>query len=272
MRRTSSIALGRGSPLMASASRSFASATPPSQAIWQSLTNARHSIVTSKKTEATTTPVQDPHVHELRVLTINPGHLKEFVQVSEKALAHKTKEGAKLIGYFNVTLGECTNEVMQIWQWESYKHREQATENLANNPAWEEYTKTVKPMLQHQKYSIILQFPFWPLNYSQTKGGIYELRTYRLIPGAVWVWGDYWEQGLKHRSKYVQPVAAWYTEIGHLNTVHHLWRYDDMDQRRQLREAVWDEPGWSEIVELTHPLIQTMDSRILTPTDFSPLQ
>jgi hypothetical protein len=28
----------------------------------------------------------------------------------------------------------------------------------------------------------------------------------------------------------------------------------------------------SEIVELTHPLIQTMDSRILTPTDFSPLQ
>jgi hypothetical protein len=32
-------------------------------------------------------------VHELRVLTINPGHLKEFVQVSEKALAHKTKEG-----------------------------------------------------------------------------------------------------------------------------------------------------------------------------------
>ncbi len=38
-------------------------------------------------------PVQDPHVHELRVLTINPGHLKEFVQVSEKALAHKTKEG-----------------------------------------------------------------------------------------------------------------------------------------------------------------------------------
>jgi hypothetical protein len=97
---------------------------------------------------------------------------------------------------------------MQIWQWESHKHREQATENLANNPAWEEYTKyevepvcsaacfdrsltarhgivavlhrgvrrTVKPMLQHQKYSIILQFPFWPLEYPETKGGIYELR------------------------------------------------------------------------------------------------
>jgi hypothetical protein len=55
--------------------------------------------------------------------------------------AHGVGVGAKLIGYFNVTLGECTNEVMQIWQWESYKHREQATENLANNPAWEEYTK-----------------------------------------------------------------------------------------------------------------------------------
>jgi hypothetical protein len=39
--------------------------------------------------------VEDPHVHELRVLTISPGHLKEFVQVSEKALPHKTKEGGR---------------------------------------------------------------------------------------------------------------------------------------------------------------------------------
>jgi hypothetical protein len=229
--------------------------------------------VTSKKTEAQASHhVEDPHVHELRVLTINPGHLKEYVQVSEKAMPLKSKEGAKLIGYWNVTLGEGTNDVIQIWQWESHKHRERATENLNKNPAWEEYTRTVKPMLQNQKYSIILQFPFWPLQYPETKGGIYELRTYRLIPGAVWVWGDYWEQGLKHRSKYVQPVAAWYTEIGELNTVHHLWRYDDMDQRRKLREAVWDEPGWAEIVELTHPMIQKMDSRILTPASFSPLQ
>jgi hypothetical protein len=75
-----------------------------------------------------------------------------------------------------VTLGEGTNDVIQIWQWESHKHRERATENLNKNPAWEEYTRTVKPMLQNQKYSIILQFPFWPLQYPETKGGIYELR------------------------------------------------------------------------------------------------
>jgi hypothetical protein len=37
--------------------------------------------------------VEDPHVHELRVLTINPGHLKEYVQVSEKAMPLKSKEG-----------------------------------------------------------------------------------------------------------------------------------------------------------------------------------
>jgi len=269
---TSYVGLRRASPAHMSASSllraAYASASVPTQTLWQSLTN--RTMVSTKKSEAT--KVEDPHINELRMLTISPGHLKEYVTVSEKFLEHKTKEGAKLLGYWNVTLGECTNEVVQIWQWESHKHRQTAHQNLAKNPAWEEYTKTVKPMIQHQKYSIVLQFPFWPFLQPESNGGIYELRTYHLIPGAVWVWGNYWEQGLKHRSKYVQPVCAWYTEIGLLNTVYHLWRYDDMDQRRRLREAVWDEPGWAEIVELTHPLIKEMDSRILTPTKASPLQ
>jgi len=246
-----------------------AAAASSRRTLAESSTNAQQAIVSTKKSEAST---KDLNVHELRVLKIHPAHLNDYVQLSEEAVSHKIKEGAKMIGCWNVTLGECTNEVVQIWQWESYKHREQATENLAHNPAWEKYTRTVKPMIQNQNYSVILPFPFWPLVYPETKGGIYELRTYNLIPGAVWVWGDYWEQGLKHRSKYIQPIAAWYTEIGVLNTVHHIWHFDNMDQRRQLREAVWDEPGWSEVVELTHPLIQKMDSRIMHPTSFSSLQ
>jgi len=180
--------------------------------------------------------------------------------------------GCKLIGYWSTVLGATTNEVVQIWQWDSYKKREEVMEGLESHKDWQSYIVKAKPMIRHQDYSIVLQFPFWPLQSPETPGGIYELRSYRLNPGSVFVWKSYWEQGLKHRSKYIQPVGAWYTEIGVLNTVYHLWHFKDMDQRRQLREAVWNEPGWAEVVELTQPLIQEMESKILKPAPCSPLQ
>ncbi len=78
--------------------------------------------------------------------------------------------GAKLIGYWSTVLGECTNDVVQIWQWPSYKDREHTMETLSSHKEWNEYTRKVKPMIRNQKYSIVLQFPFWPLHYPETKG------------------------------------------------------------------------------------------------------
>ncbi|KAI0239360.1 hypothetical protein LSAT2_009921 [Lamellibrachia satsuma] len=69
-----------------------------------------------------------------------------------------------------------------------------------------------------------------------------------------------------------EAVAGFFAQIGELYTVQHLWAYDDLESRKQVRAAAWAKPGWDECVAYTVPLIRHMKARILIPTSFSPLQ
>jgi hypothetical protein len=44
------------------------------------------------------------------------------------------------------------------------------------------------------------------------------------------------------------PAGAWFTQVGPLHTVHHLWQYPDLEQRKLTREKAWEVSGWSETV------------------------
>ncbi len=58
---------------------------------------------------------------------------------------------------------------------------------------------------------------------------------------------------------------------GDLDTVHHLWQFADLEERRSGREKSWGVPGWGETVHKTVPLIQNMRSRIMVPMPWSPV-
>lgn len=80
-------------------------------------------------------------------------------------------------------------------------------------------------------------------------------------------WETNWRRGLEARRKYVQPVAAYFTQvspllvlmhyepsltsrqIGGLHTVHHLWHYPNLDERKKTRDAAWQ----VEVRPLTAP-------------------
>jgi hypothetical protein len=32
-------------------------------------------------------------------------------------------------------------------------------------------------------------------------------------------------RGIEARRKWVSPVGAWFSQVGHLHQVHHLWQY-----------------------------------------------
>lgn len=80
------------------------------------------------------------------------------------------------------------------------------------------------------------------------------------------------KRGLEVRKKFCQPVGAWFSQLGRLNTVHHMWVYPDLETRKLNREEAWKEEGWAETVHSTVPLIQDMTARILKPLHFSPLK
>ena len=65
------------------------------------------------------------------------------------------------------------------------------------------------------------------------------------------------------RKKYTRPIGAWFTQIGPLHTVHQLWKYEDLGNRKELREAAWQENEWSSTVTKTASLTEKMETRTM---------
>jgi hypothetical protein len=96
---------------------------------------------------------------------------------------------------------------------------------------------------------------------------IYEIRTYTLKPGSIPEFEKRFEASLSGRLKYSELAAFWHTDIGPLNQVIHVWPYEDLQQRTQVRAKTAQEPNWPPKVS---DLILNMESQIFIPAPFSP--
>ncbi|HEX2366756.1 MAG TPA: NIPSNAP family protein [Bradyrhizobium sp.] len=95
---------------------------------------------------------------------------------------------------------------------------------------------------------------------------IYELRTYTVKPGTV---GDM----VKAASTLSREIRGdnfgklegyWFTEIGPLNQVMHLWSYSDLNERARLRAELAKNARWTgEYVALIRPLLARQEVRLL---------
>ncbi|MBM3222652.1 MAG: NIPSNAP family protein [Candidatus Tectomicrobia bacterium] len=96
---------------------------------------------------------------------------------------------------------------------------------------------------------------------------IYEIRTYTLKPGTVAQFEKNFEVALPGRIK-VSPLAAfWHTEMGPLNQVIHVWEYENLQHRSDVRAEAAKVPGWPPA---SGDAIVNMESEIWTPAPFSP--
>lgn len=96
---------------------------------------------------------------------------------------------------------------------------------------------------------------------------IIEVRTYQLKPGQVPEFEKRFGEALPAREKFSKLSALWHTEVGPLNEVTHIWTYDSLDQRAQVRAAAIEAKAWPPP---TGDLIASMQSEIFIPAPFSP--
>ena len=102
---------------------------------------------------------------------------------------------------------------------------------------------------------------------------IYDVRIYDLKPGMV---DEYMaaarEVGLPVRESHGVKLAGWYyTEIGTLNQVIHIWAYEDIGDLERKMEAVRNDPRWiNEYVPRVQPLLAAQRSQIMNAADFFP--
>ncbi len=73
---------------------------------------------------------------------------------------------------------------------------------------------------------------------------IYEVRTYTLKPGSVAKFEENVAKALPAREKYSKLGGFWHTEIGPLNQVIHIWPYESIEERNEIRAEAVKDPDW----------------------------
>ncbi|MBT6681793.1 MAG: NIPSNAP family protein [Chloroflexi bacterium] len=96
---------------------------------------------------------------------------------------------------------------------------------------------------------------------------IHEFRTYDLIPGSI---GEYIKRVsdvIEERKKLSPLVGYFYTEVGRLNRVLHIWQYDSVEHRNETRAAAVAGGNWPPN---SQELIEHQYSEIYVPASFLP--
>src|ERR1700759_4185647 len=95
---------------------------------------------------------------------------------------------------------------------------------------------------------------------------LYELRTYTLRPGTI---GDMVKAAstLSHDIRgndFGKLEGYWFTEIGPLNQVMHMWSYSDLNERARLRAKLAKNSRWvGEYIPVIRPLLMRQEVRLL---------
>jgi hypothetical protein len=105
---------------------------------------------------------------------------------------------------------------------------------------------------------------------------IIDHRTYRIKPGHTQVHlGIYEEYGFKPQTRHLgQPFAYLFAETGDVNTVVHLWAYEDAADRTRRRAAMMADPEWQVYLKKLNEsgLLTAQNTSIMLPAKFAPIK
>ena len=99
---------------------------------------------------------------------------------------------------------------------------------------------------------------------------IVEERMYTLHAGkAAEYLKSYEQEGLAiQRPILGRFLGYYYSEIGTLNMVMHMWAYEGFDERETRRAKLAQDPRWLAYGVKVRPLVLTQENRILRPAPF----
>ncbi|MGE0846895.1 MAG: NIPSNAP family protein [Flavobacteriaceae bacterium] len=101
-----------------------------------------------------------------------------------------------------------------------------------------------------------------------------EERIYLAHPGKMGEFLKIYEaEALPLQLKYLENMVGFFTsEIGTLNQIVHMWKYESLDDRAARRARMAADPAFPAYLAKATPLLAKMENRILIPTSFSALR
>ncbi len=101
---------------------------------------------------------------------------------------------------------------------------------------------------------------------------IYELRTYTLYVGKLGEATEiYQTHGWPVLQKHEKNLIGYFTgDVGGLNQLVHLWRFEDDADRRRFWAEIYADEGFQAFAKLFRPLIQSQENKLLLAAPWGP--
>lgn len=214
----------------------------------------------------------DPEtIYELQIHDVHPGKMDQYLKNCENIVneLQSKEKNTQLVGSFRVEVGDM-DQCVNIWRYKmGYPTASKTHKLLRTDKSLINLTQDEVKFLRKRENQLMAAFSFWGHTEPAIRNCNYEMRTYILKPGTMIEWGNNWARGLNYRQN---RVAGYFSQIGQLYIAHHIWHYDDYQNRKAVREQAWRKSGWDEVVAYTVPLIREMRSRWMVGNSFSPLR
>lgn len=204
-------------------------------------------------------------IYEIRTYGIAPGSVAEVEKRFGEGYEYR-KKYSPLTAFLHTEIGPL-NEVVHIWGYQDLAERARIRAEAAKDPNW---PPKIRDFVRTMRSEIVVPFDFVPAPQPGRMGPIFELRYYTLKPGMLPDVAKGWGEKLPDRMKLSPVVLAGGVEFGKANGFVHIWAYQSLDQRMQIREearkkGVWPPPGGGD-------RLLTQETKICLPAAFSPLQ
>ncbi|KAI8505224.1 Nipsnap [Branchiostoma belcheri] len=214
-------------------------------------------------------------VYEMQIHDVKPEYFEQYKEMTEEYYPriHQSSEfPGEVKGSWYTAFGY-QDQAVHLWIYrDGYDGVTRSEEALLGDKEMRQFIEKRQNMLRARSNQLLLEFSFWGEPQPREGFNVYEMRSYQLKPGTMIEWGNNWARGIQHRQENSEAVGGFFSQIGPLYCVHHLWAYKDLQARKATRESAWRKPGWDQCVSYTVPLIRKMESRVMHPAPFSPLQ
>src|ERR1044072_5949457 len=100
----------------------------------------------------------------------------------------------------------------------------------------------------------------------------YEIRTYRLKNGTIPQCLKFVEEARSdlQKSHLGTLVGYFFSEIGTINEIVHIWAFTSLDDREARRQRLMADPRWQAFLPKIRDLIEVAENKIMKPASFSP--
>lgn len=205
-------------------------------------------------------------IYEVRTYNVTPHRVPEVINRFGEAYEERAKI-SPMLGLFYTEIGPL-NQIIHIWPYESVDERARIRAEAAKLDSW---PPNIAEFMELQSAEIFHPFSFMPPMEPGKYGPIYEYRSYIIRAGQMPGHAERWGKAIGARNELSPAIAAMHSELGTLNKFVHIWPYESLDKRAEVRAkavelGIWPPKGGGPHV------LASQENKIMLPASFSPLQ